>query len=124
VSESGPLRKSGEQKSKNLKSRRAARTPGACSPRSESNPFTVQRKTTPSDFSSFEWRLEAQTAGATDTLPGTRSGKRSQTLFYNESQSHRGRCCFGKTPLRTVLEARAIAREKQIGDPFVTQMQA
>jgi transposase InsO family protein len=32
---------------------------------------------------------------------------------YNEVRTHQGRWCFGKTPLRTLLDSAAVAREKQ-----------
>ena len=43
---------------------------------------------------------------------------------YNESRSHQGRYCFGKTPMQTFLDARAVAREKQIGDPLIAHLEA
>jgi len=33
---------------------------------------------------------------------------------YNEDRPHQGRWCFGKTPMRTFLDAIALAREKMI----------
>ena len=33
---------------------------------------------------------------------------------YNEVRSHRGRWCFGKTPIQTFLDSRALAKEKMI----------
>ena len=33
--------------------------------------------------------------------------------FYNEQRTHQGRWCFGKTPMQTFLDSRALAREKQ-----------
>ncbi|MGB9425693.1 MAG: integrase core domain-containing protein, partial [Methylocella sp.] len=33
---------------------------------------------------------------------------------YNEERPHRGRWCFGKTPLQTFLDAIPIARAKMI----------
>jgi transposase InsO family protein len=32
---------------------------------------------------------------------------------YNEVRTHQGRWCFGKTPMQTFLDSRALAREKQ-----------
>ena len=32
---------------------------------------------------------------------------------YNEVRTHQGRWCFGKTPMRTFLDSRAMARENQ-----------
>lgn len=32
---------------------------------------------------------------------------------YNEVRTHQGRWCFGKTPMQTFLDSKAIAREKQ-----------
>lgn len=32
---------------------------------------------------------------------------------YNEVRTHQGRWCFGKTPMQTFLDSRAMAREKQ-----------
>ena len=32
---------------------------------------------------------------------------------YNEQRTHQGRWCFGKTPMQTFLDSRALAREKQ-----------
>jgi transposase InsO family protein len=43
---------------------------------------------------------------------------------YNESRSHQGRYCFGKTPVQTFLDGRGIAREKQIGSPFMADIEA
>jgi hypothetical protein len=43
---------------------------------------------------------------------------------YNEERTHQGRYCFGKTPMPTFLDARAIAQDKQIGEQFMAQMQA
>jgi hypothetical protein len=43
---------------------------------------------------------------------------------YNEERPHRGRYCFGKTPMQTFLDASAVARDKQIGEQFIAQMQA
>jgi hypothetical protein len=43
---------------------------------------------------------------------------------YNEERTHQGRYCFGKTPMQTFLDARAIAQDKQIGEQFMAQMQA
>ena len=43
---------------------------------------------------------------------------------YNEERPHQGRYCFGKTPMQTFLDARAIARDKQIGEHLIAQMQA
>ena len=31
----------------------------------------------------------------------------------NEQRTHQGRWCFGKTPMQTFLDSRALAREKQ-----------
>jgi transposase InsO family protein len=42
---------------------------------------------------------------------------------YNEERPHQGRYCFGKTPMQTFLDARAIAQDKQIGEQFMAQMQ-
>jgi transposase InsO family protein len=42
---------------------------------------------------------------------------------YNEERPHQGRYCFGKTPMQTFLDARAIAQDKQIGEQFIAQMQ-
>jgi len=33
---------------------------------------------------------------------------------YNEEREHQGRWCFGKTPMRTFLDAVPLAREKMI----------
>lgn len=33
---------------------------------------------------------------------------------YNEERPHQGRWCFGKTPMRTFLDARSLAQEKMI----------
>ena len=33
--------------------------------------------------------------------------------IYNEQRTHQGRWCFGKTPMQTFLDSRALAREKQ-----------
>jgi len=33
---------------------------------------------------------------------------------YNEERPHQGRWCFGKTPMQTFLDARALAKEKLI----------
>ena len=33
---------------------------------------------------------------------------------YNEERPHQGRWCFGKTPMRTFLDARSLAEEKMI----------
>ena len=41
---------------------------------------------------------------------------------YNEARPHQGRYCFGKTPMQTLLDARAIAREKQIGEQSFAQI--
>jgi transposase InsO family protein len=38
---------------------------------------------------------------------------------YNEQRPHQGRYCFGKTPMQTFLDARAIAHDKQINDHFI-----
>ena len=35
-----------------------------------------------------------------------------------------GRYCFGKTSMQTVLDARTIAQEKQIGKQFIAQLEA
>jgi hypothetical protein len=35
---------------------------------------------------------------------------------YNEERNHQGRYCFGKTPMQTFSDARAMAQEKQIGE--------
>lgn len=43
---------------------------------------------------------------------------------YNEERPHQGRYCFGKTPMQTFLDARTIARDKQIDEQFIAQMQA
>jgi Integrase core domain len=43
---------------------------------------------------------------------------------YNEVRPHQGRYCFGKTPMQTFLDARAIAQDKQIGAKFIAQIQA
>ena len=43
---------------------------------------------------------------------------------YNEERPHQGRYCFGKTPMQTFLDARAIAQEKQIGETVTAQIQA
>ena len=43
---------------------------------------------------------------------------------YNEARTHQGRYCFGKTPMQTFLDARAIAHDKQIGEQFIAQIQA
>ena len=32
---------------------------------------------------------------------------------YNEQRTHQGRWCFGKTPMQTFLDSKALAREKQ-----------
>lgn len=32
---------------------------------------------------------------------------------YNEQRTHQGRWCFGKTPMQTFLDCKALAREKQ-----------
>jgi hypothetical protein len=32
---------------------------------------------------------------------------------YNKRRSHQGRWCFGKTPMQTFLDSKALAREKQ-----------
>lgn len=32
---------------------------------------------------------------------------------YNEERTHQGRWCFGKTPMQTFLDSKALAREKQ-----------
>lgn len=32
---------------------------------------------------------------------------------YNEARTHQGRWCYGKTPMQTFLDSKAIAREKQ-----------
>lgn len=32
---------------------------------------------------------------------------------YNEARTHQGRWCFRKTPMQTLLDSRAHAREKQ-----------
>jgi|GEM_PF-5804744 len=63
---------------------------GASSPRSASEPLSVQRKTTPSASRALhEWSPEAQTTGATDTkAPEARSRGHSQTLFYNTVRPH------------------------------------
>ena len=42
----------------------------------------------------------------------------------NEARTHQGRYCFVKTPMPTFLDARAVARDKQIGDQFVVQPEA
>ena len=34
----------------------------------------------------------------------------------NGARTHQGRYCFVKTPMPTFLDARAVARDKQIGD--------
>lgn len=36
---------------------------------------------------------------------------------YNRARTHQGRCCYGKIPLQTFLDAAPAAREKQIGEP-------
>jgi hypothetical protein len=33
---------------------------------------------------------------------------------YNEEREHQGRWCFGKTPMRTFLDAKLMAQEKMI----------
>jgi hypothetical protein len=33
---------------------------------------------------------------------------------YNEEREHRGRWCFGKTPMQTFLDAKPLAKEKMI----------
>jgi hypothetical protein len=33
---------------------------------------------------------------------------------FNRSRPHQGRWCFGKTPMQTFLDAKAIAEEKMI----------
>jgi hypothetical protein len=32
---------------------------------------------------------------------------------YNETRTHQGRLCFGKTPMQTFLHSCPLAREKQ-----------
>jgi hypothetical protein len=39
---------------------------------------------------------------------------------YNEERPHQGRYCFGKTPMQTFLDARTIAKEKQMGERNVS----
>jgi transposase InsO family protein len=34
--------------------------------------------------------------------------------FYNEERSHSGRYCFGKTPMKTFLESKHLAKEKEL----------
>jgi transposase InsO family protein len=43
---------------------------------------------------------------------------------YNEVGPHQGRYCFGKTPMQTFLDARAVAQDKQIGDQFIAHLEA
>ena len=43
---------------------------------------------------------------------------------YNEVRPHQGRYCFGKTPMQTFLDARAVAQDKQIGDQFIAHLEA
>lgn len=38
-------------------------------------------------------------------------------IEYNEERTHQGRWCYGKTPMRTFLDALPVAREKMIGAP-------
>lgn len=33
---------------------------------------------------------------------------------YNEERTHQGRCCYGKTPLRTFLDSVPLAKEKML----------
>ena len=35
---------------------------------------------------------------------------------YNQERPHRGRYCYGKTPLETFLASRTLAKEKQLDD--------
>ncbi len=43
---------------------------------------------------------------------------------YNQARPHQGRYCFGKTPLKTFLDAAPAARDKQIGDQVLEQTEA
>ena len=33
---------------------------------------------------------------------------------YNEARPHQGRWCYGKTPMQTFLDSKALAQEKQL----------
>ena len=33
---------------------------------------------------------------------------------YNQQRPHSGKCCFGKTPQQTFLDAKSLAREKML----------
>lgn len=37
--------------------------------------------------------------------------------IYNNERTHQGRWCFGKTPMKTFLDALPLAKEKRIGGP-------
>ena len=43
---------------------------------------------------------------------------------YNEVRTHQGRCCYGKTPMQTFLDAAPAARERQIGEQALGTMSA
>jgi transposase InsO family protein len=34
---------------------------------------------------------------------------------YNEERTHNGKYCYGKTPMQTFMDSRALAQEKRIG---------
>jgi transposase InsO family protein len=43
---------------------------------------------------------------------------------YNESRTHSGKFCFGRTPLQTFLESRHLAQEKMLDTQHLTNLEA
>ncbi|MDV6345245.1 integrase core domain-containing protein [Nitrosomonas sp. Is37] len=40
--------------------------------------------------------------------------------FYNQERAHSGKYCYGKTPWQTWLDAKALAKDKQLDNLFVS----
>src|SRR5262245_43564063 len=88
--------------------------PPASDPRQTRSPCSGKRDHRASQ-GLHEWPPEAQTTDATDTkVPEARPRGRSQTLFYNEARPRQGRWCFGRTPMKTFLDAIPMTKEKMI----------
>jgi transposase InsO family protein len=48
-----------------------------------------------------------------DSIDALQADLDAWMAHYNEARTHQGRWCFGKTPMQTLLDSRALAREKQ-----------
>lgn len=40
-------------------------------------------------------------------------------LYYNESRTHSGKYCFGKTPMETFIDSKKIAEEKLLNNLYL-----